>query len=207
MTLTFDDTKFKVQFNRIVNEARNPRAILLGAGREVANRLKSHFRKKDRTQPNKLSGRRAHFWLQIAGSVQNPELESPTMVSVTISDPRFAQKLFGGTITAKNAEALTIPVEERAYDRTAATFERETGLKLFLVKSGAGNFENAVLAVKDNANSKAFTVEYLLTPSVTQRADTDALPDKTALEMAVLARAQKTLDRQIAGTGPNPETT
>jgi hypothetical protein len=137
----------------------------------------------------------------MAWSVQAPVQESPTTISVSISDPRFAQKLFGGPITAKAAGALTIPVEEKAYGRTTSTFERETGLKLFLIRSGKGAFQNALLAVKD-PDGRGFTVEYLLTKSVTQSADPEALPDKTALEQAILARSQRILDRQIAKENP-----
>src|SRR5690242_7736174 len=94
-------------------EARNPQAMLLAVGRELANQLKAHFRMKEQTQPNKLSPRREHFWLQIAGSVNNPEQTGYNAVSVRVSDPRIAQKVFGGTITAKRAGALTIPVSEQ----------------------------------------------------------------------------------------------
>jgi hypothetical protein len=103
---------------------------------------------------------------------------------------------------------LTIPEEERAYGRSTRTFEAETGLTLFLIKTGKGAFGNAVLAVKDN-NAKGFTVEYLLTKSVNQKADTDALPDKSVLETAILRRSQRTLDRQMASDNPgsiDPET-
>lgn len=202
MTLTFNDTKFRVEFNSIARRATDTKAVLLNAGREVGNRLRSHFRMKDRKQPNHLSARRQHFWQQVGRSVQQPQMENATTVSVTISDPRFAQKLFGGTIRAKNAGALTIPVEERAYGRTTKTFERETGLKLFLVRTGKGAFQNAVLAVQEKGQA-GFTTEYLLTKSVDQQADPTALPEKTALETAVLARAQKVVDRQTGGQNPN----
>jgi hypothetical protein len=74
-------------------------------------------------------------------------------------------------------------------------------LKLFLIRSGKGAFQNALLAVKD-PDGRGFTVEYLLTKSVTQSADPEALPDKTALEQAILARSQRILDRQIAKENP-----
>jgi hypothetical protein len=204
IALAFDDVKFNVEFSRKIAAAKNPTAILLNSGREVANQLKKHFRAKDRSGANKMSERRSHFWLAVSRTVQNPELSGNT-VSVAINDPRFAQKVFGGPIVAKEAEALTIPEEERAYGRTTQTFEAETGLKLFLIRTGKGAFENAVLAVKDDSG-RGFTVEYLLTKSVDQKADTDALPNKTALETAILARAQKVLDRQMSDdTTPPPE--
>jgi hypothetical protein len=202
ITLSFNNAKFKAKFNRRIADVKNPRTILMAAGREVGSQLKTHFRTKDKTEPNQLSERRSHFWLAVARTVQNPEIAGTT-VSVTINHPAFAQKVFGGRIVAKAAGALTIPVEERAYGRTTQTFEQETGLKLFLLRTGKGKFENAVLAVKDK-DAKGFTVEYLLTKSVIQKADTDALPDKTMLERAILDRTQKVLDRQAAGNDPAP---
>ncbi len=69
MTLTFNDVKFLAEFNRISSEVKNPKNVLLAAGREVGNRLRRHFRLKDRTEANQLSPRRSHFWLQVARSV------------------------------------------------------------------------------------------------------------------------------------------
>ena len=200
ISIQFQDAKFQAQFGAIISKVRNPEAVLLNSGREARNRLRAWFRRRDKTNVNRLSERRVHFWLQVAGSVNQPVLEGPTTVSVTISDPRFAQKLFGGTITAKLAGALTIPVEEKAYGRSAATFEAETGLKLILVKTGgtaANSLENAVLAVADPNDPQRLTVEYILTKSVTQQADTEALPPKSTLEQAILRRAQKVLDSEL----------
>ncbi len=198
ITLSFNDTKFQAEFSRKITAAKNPRAILMSSGRTVGNLLKRHFRQKDKSEANRLSERRSHFWLAVSRTVQNPYVLGNT-VTVTVNHPAIAQKVFGGPIRAKAAGALTIPVEERAYDRSTHTFEQETGLKLFLVKTGKGPFANAVLAVKEG---KGITVEYILTKSVTQKADTDALPPKSQLEAAILMRAQKTLDRQMADENP-----
>lgn len=186
---------FTAEFNRVLRQAQNPVAVLMAAGRELSNQLRAHFRSKEQSDPNKLSPRRSHFWLQIMRSVNAPVQTGDNQVSVTISDPRIAQKVFGGTIVAKRAGALTIPVEEQAYGRTAATFEAETGLKLFLIKKkdDAGG-RGGVLAVK--AGSSGIQVEYVLAKSVDQAPDPTALPDESALETAILDRAQKVADRQ-----------
>lgn len=197
MTFTFNDAGFKIEFAKRIDAAKHPRRLLMGAGRAVNNELRKHFLSKDRTGANKLSEHRSRFWDQVARSVNRPQMENSNTVSVTISDARFAQKVFGGRIKAKAAAALTIPVEERAYDKTTHTFEVETGLKLFLLKTGKSKFQNAVLAVKD-ANAKGFTVEYILTPFVDQKADVDALPPKNALEAAILVASQRALDLQLA---------
>lgn len=203
--LAFNDVKFQARFSALIGQAKNPRALLLNAGREVGNQLKQHFRERDRANSNTLApDRRSHFWLAVAGMVQNPQVENPTTVSVTVNHPAFAQKVFGGPIVAKVAAALTIPESPEAYGRTAAEFEQATGLTLFLIHSGQGEFERALLAVKDGSG-KGFAVEYLLTPRVEQKADPRALPDKSLLEQAVLARSQRVLDRQIQQDKPNPD--
>lgn len=196
MTLIFNKGQFEADFSQKIMLAKNPRSILLAGGRAVTRTLKDHFLKKNRTERNNLGGKRQKFWDQIARSVNQPEIETPNSVSVTISDPRFAQKLFGGPIRAKKAKALTIPVTKEAYGRTATSFENETGLKLFMVRTGKSAFQNAVLAVKDK-KGKGFTVEFVLTKEVNQEADPDALPSRSALEEAVLAKCQEQLDKEI----------
>ncbi len=189
---------FTKDFSALLGRTKNPVGMLKVAGREVANQLKTWFRRKDREEPNKLSDRRSHFWLAVSRTVGNPVQTGPTAISVTVAHPAIAQKVFGGTIRAKIASALTIPVEERAYGRTAATFEKETGLKLVLIKNGKGNFRKAVLAAVEDGK---LTVEYLLTPSVHQDADPTALPPKSDLEAAILKRANSFLQNEQAAGG------
>lgn len=198
--VNINNASFNKQFADLLAKTKNPAGMLMVVGRELGNQLKSHFRKKEREEPNKLSPRRQHFWLQVGRSVQNPQQSGYNSVSVTVSDPRFAQKVFGGTITAKRAGALTIPVSEKAYGRTASTFERETGLKLILIKTGKGKPQNAVLAAKVGGGLE---VEYLLTKSVTQKKDPTALPEEGQLKAAVIGRAQKYLDRELSANSAN----
>ena len=195
LTIRLDKAGFTADFNKKITTAKNPRSVMVNSGRELANQLKRWFRQKDRNEANPLSKRRSHFWMAVARSVSQPQQAGYNSISVSITDPRFAQKVFGGVITAKVAGALTIPVEERAYGRTAATFEKETGLKLFLLRTGPkGSFEKAVLAVKE---AGGLTVEYILKRSVTQEPDPTALPPESLLEEAILARAQKVLDNEL----------
>jgi hypothetical protein len=187
--IALDRSGFNARFGQVLAQSKNPVAILKAAGRELANQLKKHFRMKEQTNPNKLSPRREHFWLDIAQSVNNPEQTGYNTISVRVSDPRIAQKVFGGVITAKKAAALTIPVAEKAYGRTAATFEAETGLKLFLL-GPKDHSRGGVLAAKVGDQIE---VEYVLTKSVDQKPDPTAIPDLGDLEKAVLARAQAVL--------------
>jgi hypothetical protein len=202
ITIVFQRGGFTQDISNVMVKVQNPIAMLKVCGRELANQLKSHFRLKDRTEPNQLSPRRSHFWLAVSRTVSNPVQEGIDSISVSITHPAFAQKVFGGVIRAKAAGALTIPVEERAYGRTAATFEQETGLKLFLLRIGKGAFQKAVLAAKEG---NGLVIEYVLKKSVNQPRDPNALPVASLLEQAILARAQSYYDNEIklgsSGTG------
>jgi hypothetical protein len=140
--------------------------------------------------------KRSNFWNEIAQSVQSPVVEGgDTQVRVSITDPRIAQKVFGGEIRAKNVRMLTIPQTPEAYGRTAETFEHETGLKLFLIKES----DFAALAAK--FSSGGIAIEYILKSSVHQDADPTALPPMTEgsdFTRALVARAQSVVDRESA---------
>lgn len=182
---------FKEAFGRVLSQARNPEAVLKVCGRELANLLKKHFREKDRSNVNKLApGRREHFWLQVSRSVNAPVVSGSRSVSVRVSDPRIAQKVFGGEIRAKRAAALTIPVAEEAYGRTVSTFERETGMRVFRVGAKGAEGAKGALAVKVGEQIK---VVYALRKRVMQQKDPTALPEMGKLEAAILARARSVI--------------
>ncbi len=189
ISVTMNQAEFRAAFGAQLEAARRPAAVLAAAGRELGNLLKRHFWEKEK-RPNKLSPRREHFWLQIAQSVNAP-VQTERSVSVTVSDPRIGQKVYGGPIVAKRAGALTIPVSEKAYGRTAATFEHETGLKLFR-PGPAGEKKNVLMAKV----GEQVEVEYVLVKSVQQSPDPTALPDMGELERKILERAKSVVDRQ-----------
>jgi uncharacterized protein (DUF697 family) len=200
IAITLTDAGFVSKINRFAAQTKNPTGLMKVLGREAANRLKAHFRAKNKT-PNKLGGKRENFWNRVGQSVQNPVVgSSGREVSVSINDPRFVRKVFGGTITAKRAKALSIPVTAEAYGRSPSTFEQETGLKLFLVRTGSGGFQNAVLATQ---RGKGLQVEYVLKKSVNQDADPTALPDEKAMEAALIARGESFLVNEARKEGLN----
>jgi len=190
-----DSSNARVYLSNILAQARRPVGILMVAGRAVGNLLKKWYRQRDREQPNKLGGPRTHFWLEVAGSVQAPVVAGDTTVTVAISHPLIAQKIFGGTIRAKRAKLLTIPQTPEAYGRTAATYEAETGLTLIFLKQN----DHAILASR--AQGQGLTVQYVLVPSVHQEPDPKALPPEQQMEQAALTAADKALQRQLQQPG------
>lgn len=206
--IVLNDGKFQADFNLVINRAKKPQAVLLTVGREAQQQLKQHFRAKDRNEPNRLGGKRTHYWIGVADSVQNPVFQEKGNVNqarVSITEPTFAQKLHGGVIRAKNVKNLTIPQTAEAHGRTAETFEAETGLKLFLVTSKSGK-GFAALAAK--FASGGIVIEYILKPSVNQKPAPGALPDMkegSPFLRALLARGQAVVDRQATQTNQGIE--
>lgn len=186
-TLTTDDTA-SVRLRQIAAQLARPEALYKDAGRRVATDLRKHFTQLDKTRANRLApGRRSHVWLEIRNAVGNPEPE-PGGVSVTIADPRYTMKLFGGTVRPKRARALTIPLHPLAYDRRASVFEDETGAKLFRPRG-----KRILMA---EIGGKAVPI-YALATSATVRPDPDALPAER-LRAGALETAEKHLARMLA---------
>ncbi len=199
LSITLTDSGVVAQLNKLTAKLRNPRPVAVAVGREGVRQLKRHFIHKDRTEPNRLGGRRQHFWRKVSQSVQAPVISATaSTVVISVTDARFAQKVHGGVIIAKRARMLTIPASREADGRNASTFEAETGLKLFLIRTGKGRFRNAVLAT--NRGGKQLQVEYVLTRSVRQAPDQTALPERGRFKAALLERARITVERLTAGT-------
>lgn len=178
---------------RILDAARNPRGILMAAGRGVANLLRRHYTTVHAENPNKLGGPRTNFWLQVKRAVNAPVVQG-TGVVVAISHPAISHKVTGGIIRAKRAKFLTIPVSPEAYGRTASTFEHETGKKLILIKSTG----RALLASVEGQGR--LIAQYILRRSVTQRPDPNALPPMAEMERAALQAATQALNLQLRTT-------
>jgi hypothetical protein len=111
------------------SEARNPRAVMAGVGREGANQLRAHFRKKDQTDINRLApDRREHFWRQVMNATNAPVVSGDgNTVTILINHPAIAQKIFGGDIRAKRVRNLAIPEEPEAYGRSPRSLRAGDG--------------------------------------------------------------------------------
>ena len=170
----------------IAAQIARPEALYRAAGRAVANRLRRHFRELDGQRANRLGGKRQHFWLQVRTATQDPEVE-PGGATVTIAHLAFAQKLYGGTIVAKRARALTIPLHPDAYGRRASVFEQEQGVQLFRPKG-----KRVLMADLDGTGAVPI---YVLAKAITQAPDPEALPDRSELEAEVLRAGERVLGR------------
>lgn len=199
VTITYGDGGFVQRLESLAGQLQRPAALAPVLGRKAVTVLKKHFREKDKSNANKLSDRRTHFWRAVADSVQAPVVDgSANRITVSVNHTGLAQRYFGGTIRAKRVSLLTIPVSEEAYGRTARTFEQETGSKLIFIRVGgkaANRFSNAVLATERGGGLQ---IEYVLTPSVNQEPDPSALPEQNVMEQEIAATAESFVARQVA---------
>ena len=132
VTIVLNDNGAQSELRELAGRIENPQALLKVLGRRGSNELINWFRQRNQT-PNKLGGRRSNFWRKIADSVTNPDTPNVQggKVIVSVTDSRFAQKVFGGPITPKEAGAL---VEElKDFHRKVS----EAGRASFNARSGA----------------------------------------------------------------------
>jgi hypothetical protein len=174
---------------QFAEQARNPRAIFAAAGRAVTNLFRKHLRELDRSRPNKLGGSRSHFWLALSRSVNLSEI-SDRGVTVSISDPRAKHKHTGGTIRAKRAGFLTIPIHPDAHGRSTRVLATELGIKLF---AWGGRLMGQA------GGDQGLTAYYVLKRSVYQSPDPEdgILPPDDQIREVALNAARDAFSRQI----------
>lgn len=100
--------------------------------------------------------------------------------SIVNAAPHYRHKVKGGTITAKRAEYLTIPLVPKAHGVRASEYVRLTGNKLFPV--GLEDDDQGVLA-EDLGNGEIRAI-YVLKKEVTQDPWDGALPPEEDLAEA-----------------------
>lgn len=187
IVVQIDSGEVRNQLETLSRRLANQRPMLAASAGNVRRELQRHFARKNQ-RPNKLGGRRTNFWSQVRTSTQVGAVTN-TQAEVVIGDFRFAQKYYGGTIRAKSAKALTIPVHPAAHGRRASVLERELGLKLFVL-GGRGLGNGAWLA---SATEQGITVYYALKRQVDQPKDPTAAPPPEKIENAATQGAESFL--------------
>lgn len=144
--------------------------------------------------PNKRGWPTTGFWAQCARGT-NFEVV-PEGVVLSVHQVGINQRLYGGTIRPVNAKALTIPISPDAYGKRAGEipglFLLRTQKGAYLVTHGDGSKEDSTLHFM-----------YRLASSVTQKADSTAIPPKEKLEAAVMKAVSSYLARLTKRGGNN----
>jgi hypothetical protein len=197
---------------RFRDSLENPAALHADLGRRLANDLREHFRVRQMNGPrNRLGAPSSGFWAEIRDSVNDGEVAADGVV-VTISDPRFVQKYYGGTIRA-DGKLLAIPARTEAYGKSPRNFPFLRAVffgpgKIALVetertklrKTRGGGFKGSEVPTVG-------LVWYWLKEEVYQEKDPNALPPATALMAGLLDTAEKHIRRQIQTAENAPKQT
>ncbi|EIP99452.1 hypothetical protein OpiT1DRAFT_03969 [Opitutaceae bacterium TAV1] len=208
ITLEFSDPAKLPALLTVGRGVRDPELrMVMGAG--VRKNLILHFSKLDRERPNRLGGKRTHFWEQVMNSVHQPELDGGDGLKIGIAHVGAAQRYFGGTIRPKEKQWLTIPARTEAYGADARKFK---DLHFVFFRRGLAALvqnEQTSLTIgrrrKDGSRkvsageSTGGGVFYWLKKEVTQKPDKTVLPPESELAQAALtegdAYAQILIDR------------
>lgn len=186
----------------------NREALHDDLGRRLANDLRDHFTEREIAGPrNKLGAPSSGFWADNAGSVNDGEIASDG-VTVTISDHRFNQKVYGGPIRMDDV-LLAIPARTEAYGKSPRIFSNlkfiffaNTGTKAlvqFKPTEKRQKGEKRIGGVKDEG-----LVFYWLKEEVTQAADPKALPTREKMITGIIDTAEKHFNRLRDSGGGQP---
>lgn len=160
---------------------KSPRLRKVGA-HAGAKTVRQHFARLDRERHG--SGPH-HYYAQAARSTTGVVRGDDMLV--VVDHVGIEQRFFGGTIRARRAKALTIPVKgSEAEGRRASEFDglfavmRDGGMRGFLARVGAGGKLEPL---------------FWLRKSVTQKADPSVLPTEDKLLGDVITAMEHDLDR------------
>jgi len=182
----------------LIAELRGPGTVTAAAV-GVANETRDWFAGLEQTRPNKMGFPRSHFWSDVRGSVQNPQLSGDQAATVAITHVGIRQRLEGGKIVPLKGEYLTIPANAQAYSHLAREFHnlhfgfaenRYGGLSPALIENTSQEFtvgrkkKDGTRTVKPG-RERGGEVFFWLVRQVYQPADPSVLPPEERLVGAV----------------------
>lgn len=183
----------------IIRNLRDRTRLHGALGGRGERELRDHFAKRE-SEPNKTGWPKQHFWDQIrsATALSKTDQEGAT---VTINDPRLAQKIYGGTIVpGAGKKYLALPAIAEAYGRSPRSLTNLHPVIRFingerravaLAENLASEIsygrlrKDGTRAVKHTA-SRIGGIWYWLVKSVTQAKDERALPPTDEFQAALL---------------------
>lgn len=170
-----------------IGGAPGMRAVWASGARAAANVFRTHFRKRNLEGNKKGWQPSGTFWREVRDSVSSDATDRGG--SVTVADPRYAQKVFGGEIAPKRGTYLAIPMHPAAYKRSPRTFGDGLSVEFRKVRG------QTVLFLADAATDEFM---YVLKRSVFQDADPAALPDEGEIGRAAARAMESSLTRLVA---------
>lgn len=177
--------------NQLAPARRRPFAMVLG--RKAEGIYRTWFRRRESTSGNKKGWPRQHFWARMAK--RTALLDAQTTAEravVTVADPAIQMKIHGGTIVAKQAKFLAIPMRREAYGVRPSA---RTIPGIFFIRSKR---KGAFLA---RMEGQALRVYWRLVARVTMRPDPQALPPRSQVSADLFRTAEAFVARSLGRPG------
>lgn len=175
-------------WNKVAPGRRKP--LMTALGRRLQRLLQRHFVARD-AEGNRRGWPRSHFWSQIRRATAFAGAND-VAAKVSISDPRLAHKVHGGTIRPVEAKSLAIPLRPEA--KVAGLPRARLIPGLFLLVSRARGV--AFLARRED---RALRLYYKLVKSITHQPDPRALPYRTQVYGELRRGLELFLKREAKG--------
>ena len=135
--------------------------------------------------------KKTQWWRKVSGSWSIMGASGSGVTLRSKGAIGFSHKVTGGTITARRAKFLTIPIVPEAHGLTARTYSR-TIAPLFAVKG--------VLAQADENSPTGIKPVFVLKKSITQKPWKNALPPEQSYINAFANGALQSIIAQVEGT-------
>jgi hypothetical protein len=188
---------------------------MAAVGGEVNSHLREHFLTKN-TKGNKRGWPRSNFWSKTVRAATSLGTVTDDSAEVVIASREFAQRLYGGTITARRRKFLAIPLTARAkaagspregaWRGGTLTFIRTTGGRALLIEASHTRLTRRggrIVGGKESGGE----AQYILLRRVRQNPDPTALPRIEQITAGIDKAATTYLQREIrraAGTAAKP---
>ena len=186
ITITVNDVEVRKRIAGIRNAAVSD-GVKQVAGRAASNTIKGHLRGLDASRPNRLGGRRGHFYSKAANSTHFKVTANGARVSVTHTG--FALRYYGGVVRPVRAKALAIPARKELY----GYWPREVDADMFVLWRPGKNIGALVTKL-----GGSLRVLYWLVHKATIRPDKSLLPHPDVIGSAVNRAVTSFLDRATA---------
>ena len=168
--------------SRLIESLKRRRPLNAALGKRAELELRDHFLLRNE-EPNKKGWPKQNFWNRIrtATAVSAINEEGAT---VSVADPAFAQKYYGGQITPKESKYLAIPAIASAYGKSPLSLPELVPIVRFLdgsrraIALGTRKTEGFIHNVE--------TIYYWLVKQVNQDKDPEAFPDAQRFKDALL---------------------
>ena len=163
-------------FVRMLGKTATSRGFNRSLGIGGRTYVRQHFRHLDKTEPNKLGGKRTHFWEKAGRLTQAGIVKGGSAAVVFTTQIGVRQQILGGPIVPKKAKWLTIPITPEAHGHRArdAYWNKFGGLDL---EWAGGRGKRSLFLVDAYGEG-----HYVLRKSVFQKPHPQFMPDiaKTA---------------------------